>query len=300
MNAARARPASPRAQPAAMIAGFKDPWEKPLRFVHNERMKKFGQSEKEARLLVAAWQGRDDEVQRVLASGKPGPRTEVLGMSTTEKKIRLSGKARRSETLVKTVAFAGNDLYRYGTPLHKAAQAGNLEIVKEFLSNTTGAKASQLLEEKNEVGNTALHHAAFNGRVQVVEAILEALSDVDVLVNKQLQRDEDKGVKKINASLVAIACRNMYLSTPLDKANEMHQKKVVAVIEGWPANLKLRNAAMKEIREIVDKYEKKPRELDTVLLRTKLNAADAMPKPHVKPEVMERARTLLHRAEDMK
>ena len=49
----------------------KDPWERPLRPVGAATLKRQAGNEKEARLLVACWQGREDEVKKIFASGKP-------------------------------------------------------------------------------------------------------------------------------------------------------------------------------------------------------------------------------------
>ena len=153
--------------------------------------------------------------------------------------------------------------------MHKAAFQGELEIVRDLLSTMSGSKAVMLLDEKTEAGNTPLHHAAFRGHVACVEAILDAMCDVDVNVNRQGQRDDAKGIKMINASIAAIQCRNMYLSTPLDKAREAHQVAAFNLLESWPANLKRRAAKTEEIRRIVDEYEKKPNELDPNMLASR-------------------------------
>ena len=99
----------------ARIEGFSDPWEKPLRFVHPDKLKKLSKEEKEARLLVAAWQGRQDEVGRVMNSGKPAPRTDTVGMSRNEEKVRIIGggsknpfgnsKAGRGKTVINAASF---------------------------------------------------------------------------------------------------------------------------------------------------------------------------------------------------
>jgi hypothetical protein len=286
----------------ASIANFKDPWEKPLRYVPPERLKRLNQEQKEARLLVAAWQGNAGEIERMEKSGKPQPRTDVFGMPQNETKVHLRGKAGRSQTKVITTQFGKTDLFRYGTPMHKAAYRGEVGIVQELLSGIPGPKAVQLLDEKNEVGNTPIHHAAFKGNIGALEAMLNALCDIEVTVNKQLQKlpdSKEKGAKKINASICAINCRNMYLSTPLDKARESHQTATVHLLETWPENLKLRTKATEELKKVVDEYEKRPKELSTAPFRAKMFEWAKLTRPQIKPELMERAKTLLHRAEDL-
>ena len=298
----------------ARIEGFSDPWEKPLRFVHPDKLKKLSKEEKEARLLVAAWQGRQDEVGRVMNSGKPAPRTDTVGMSRNEEKVRIIGggsknpfgnsKAGRGKTVINAVSYPKDDLFRYGTPLHKAAYRGELDVCKELMAEVSGAKAVMLLDECSEVGNNPLHCAAFRGHTAVCEAILETLADAEVVVNRQGQKDDKadkkvKGNQQINASIAAMQMRNMYLSTPIDKAREANQKETLKLFERWPANLKLRDRATLEMKKIVDEYEKRPRELDTNPLRALLLAVDKLSLPRVKPDLVSRAKQLLHRAEDM-
>ena len=268
----------------APIAGFRDPWQRPLRSMAPDRMKRLNATEKEARLLVATWQGRKDEINRIENSGKPAPRSDLVGMTKVDKEIKLGGKAGRGKTKLVVTQFPQNDLYRWGTPLHKAAFQGEVEIVRELLSTMTGSKALQLLDEKTEAGNTPLHHAAFRGSVPCVEAILDTMSDVEVNVNRQEQRDDVKGVRMINASLAAIKCRNLYLSTPLDKAREANQIGAMRMIESWAGKLKRRQAVTEQLRKIVDEYESKPKELDTRGLRALLADEEKMPLPRVKPD----------------
>ena len=190
------------------IVGFSDPWEKPLRYVQPEKLKKLNAPEKEARLLVAAWQGRQDEVNRVINAGKPAPRQDTVGMTRVEEKVRIVGgsaakpftgsKAGRAKTSISNVSYAKDDLFRYGTPLHKAAYRGELEVCKELMGELAGQKASMLLDERSEVGNTPLHCAAFRGHTAVVASILETLCDAEVVVNRQGQKD-DKADKKAKA-----------------------------------------------------------------------------------------------------
>jgi hypothetical protein len=159
-----------------------DPWERPLRYVPQDKLKKQGKEEKEARLLVACWQGRDDEVKRIFDSGKPQARSDCSENVREDREYRFRGKAQRASTKVQDLKFVGNDLYRFGTPLHKAALRGDVKLVEMLLEHLAGP--SQILDDKTEVGNTALHHAAHRGHVQVCEALLDALSDVTVCLDR--------------------------------------------------------------------------------------------------------------------
>ena len=82
----------------AIIRGFKDPWEQPLKKLPPDRMKKFSDREKEARLLVAAWQGNTNELDRLDKSGKPEPRFNACEMPSIETQVKFHGKAFRAET----------------------------------------------------------------------------------------------------------------------------------------------------------------------------------------------------------
>ena len=124
-------------------------------------------------------------------------------------------------------------------------------------------------------------------------------SDVEVNVNRQEQRDDVKGVRMINASLAAIKCRNLYLSTPLDKAREANQIGAMRMIESWAGKLKRRQAVTEQLRKIVDEYESKPKELDTRGLRALLADEEKMPLPRVKPDLITRATQLVRKAENL-
>ena len=286
-------------RPSKMIAGFRDPWERPLRVAAPERLKKMNAQEKEGRLLVATWQGREEEIKKIHSSGKPAPRTDLIGMPKIDTTVKISGKAGRGKTKLVVTQFAKNDIYRFGTPLHKACLRGDVGLVRSMLTNVGGAKAVQLLDEKTEAGNTPLHHAATGGHVPCVEALLEVMSDIDVNVNRQGQRDEAKGVKMINASLAAIQCRNMFLSTPVDKAREGHQKAVLKLLQRWPDLLEMRVEMTRKVRQLVDEFEGKPKELETTKLRAILLDVSKMDVPRVKEDLVTRAKALLHKAEDM-
>ena len=56
--------------------------------VSSEQLKQMTQAEKEARLLVATWQSRDNEVNRIYRSGRPQPRTDCTGVTRGEAVIK--------------------------------------------------------------------------------------------------------------------------------------------------------------------------------------------------------------------
>ena len=271
-----------------------DVWERPLRYIPNEKLKRQGGAEKEARLLVACWQGREEEVKKIFNSGKPQPRMDCSSLVREEHEYRVRGKANRSQTKIAEIKFPKNDLYRFGSPLHKAALRGDAAIVEMLLENTT---AAQLLDEKTEVGNTPLHNAAFRGHVEVCEILLDALTDVQTNVGKKGQKLEN-GDNTVNASIALLGQRNRFLSTPLDKAIENNQKAVITLFNEWPARWKKRNDLTDSLRKEVDKYSK-----DIALLKGAASAglrglvreAEKPGRPGVKPKLLQDARALLAR-----
>lgn len=62
---------------------------------------------------------------------------------------------------------------RDDTPLHVAARAGNLELVREIFSNSEEAELKQLLSKQNHSGETALYVAAENGFVDLVKEMIK-------------------------------------------------------------------------------------------------------------------------------
>jgi len=271
-----------------------------------DKLKRLEKDGKEARLLVACWQGREDEVKKILNSGKPMPRIDNAQSIKEEHEYRARGKASRSATKISEIKFPKADLYRYGTPLHKACQRGDVPIVEtliENISNTSQYKACQLLDEKTEVGNTPLHCAAHCGHVAVCEVLLEALADLTVQVNGKSMQKLENGDLTYNASLASLKCRNRFLSTPLDKAREANQRAVVLLINEWPQRLKRRNEITAQLNKFVEEYvTKKTKDIaalgkDTTELRRILREAEGIGRPRVKPKVFADAKALLMRAE---
>jgi len=281
----------------------KDPWERPLRFVQADKLKRQAATEKEARLLVACYQGREDEVAKIFKSGKPQPRADSSAQTKEEHEYRPRGKANRAPTKIAVSKFAKQDLYRYGSPLHKAALRGDGNIIEMLLENMkeAGRTAIQLLDEKTEVGNTPLHCAAYRGHVDVCEVLLDALSDVQVDVNPKTGQKAGNCELTVNGSLAAIACRNQYLSTPMDKAREANQKAVLRLLEAWPERLKKRNEATTALREKLDMYKKDIYSLKKQGASTELRAmvldAEKASRPRVKKKILDEAKALLMRAE---
>lgn len=288
--------------PQSRFLRTKDPWERPLRHIANDKLKNQQPDEKEARLLIACYQGREDEVKKILNSGKPQPRVDVSANAQVmvDHDYEVHGKAFRKKTKVSDLKFAKADLYRYGSPMHKAALRGDAGIVEILLESIEGPM--QLLKEKTEVGNIPLHCAAYRGNVEVCEILLDALSDVQVDVNtKTGQILTSKCDLTVNGSIAAISCRNQFLSTPVDKAREANQKKVVQLFQEWPARLKKRNELSKELLERLDEYKKDISKLtkvqaNSMKLRELVREAENIGRPSIKAQLISDAKALLLRA----
>ena len=271
-----------------------DPWEKPLRYIKADKLKRYDGSEKEARLLVACWQGRDDEVQKIFDSGKPAARIDLSGNVREEHEYRARGRARRSATKISVPKFIKDDLYRFGTPLHKAALRGDAKICEILIGEMNPA---QMIDDKTEAGNTPLHNAAYRGSVECCEIILDALADVQVMTGKKGQKLE-AGDITTNASLAILNCRNRFLSTPKDKAVENNQRAVVALLENWAGRLKRRNDMTDALRKACDKHVKDLSGVDLPWLRSTVKEAERLGRPSMKKEVLSAGKHLLMRAEN--
>ena len=274
-----------------------DPWERPLRFVSQDKLKKLGAQEKEARLLVACWQGREDEVKKIFSSGKPQPRVDNSQQIKEEREYRARGKAHRAATKISEVKFAKADLYRYGTPLHKACQKGDTTVVEILLENISAP--AQLVDEKTEVGNTPLHCAAHMGHAHICELLLECLADVQVSVHPKTFQRLESGDLNWNASLAAIMSRNRFLSTPLDKAREANHRAAAKVIEEWPQRLERRNELTKQLAKFLDDYSRDIAKLakDTSGLRKLIREAEALGCPRIKESLLADVKAMLQKAE---
>ena len=85
--------------------------------------------------------------------------------------------------LPKLPAFKASDIL-----IHTAAEAGNIEAVKQHLAEGADVNA------KGEKGETPLHGAAFTGRMEVVELLIENGADVNA-------KDEDGATPLLYATL---------------------------------------------------------------------------------------------------
>lgn len=62
---------------------------------------------------------------------------------------------------------------RDDTPLHSAARAGNMAVVKEVLTGTEEGELNALLAKQNQAGETSLYVAAEYGYVELVREMIQ-------------------------------------------------------------------------------------------------------------------------------
>ncbi|CAH6718917.1 ankyrin repeat-containing protein Yar1p [[Candida] jaroonii] len=74
------------------------------------------------------------------------------------------------------------------TPIHMAAGNGHVETLEYLLSILDKKEAEELVNRKNESGNTALHWAAFNGHLPVIELLVEKFN-ADIFLKNENGHD---------------------------------------------------------------------------------------------------------------
>ena len=115
----------------------------------------------------AAETGNIEAVKQHLANGADVNATDRNG----ETPLYLA-KGETADLLRKHGGKTGVEL-----SIHKAAEAGNIEAVKQHLAD--GADVNV----KDKVGGTPLHHAAFNGHKEIVELLIANGADVNAKNN---------------------------------------------------------------------------------------------------------------------
>ncbi|AWU74917.1 hypothetical protein CAS74_003277 [Pichia kudriavzevii] len=77
-------------------------------------------------------------------------------------------------SVIKTI----KDEYSLSTPFHMAAANGHIEVLKFLLSLIPDEdERKNILNLKNDSGNTALHWAAYNGHLEIVQMLCDSGSD---------------------------------------------------------------------------------------------------------------------------
>ncbi len=124
-------------------------------------------------LVVMILLGKDDEVEKVISKGDFIPNKKYIqGFSLLHAAAVFS-----KETFIKPLLAKGEDLNNvddFGqTPLMKAAENGNLEIVQLLIENKADVNKSTLASQRsNRVGWTALHFAAMSGENKVIKELV--------------------------------------------------------------------------------------------------------------------------------
>lgn len=80
------------------------------------------------------------------------------------------------------------DEFTLSTPIHMAAGNGHVETLEYLLSTLEKKEAEELVNRKNESGNTALHWAAFNGHLPVIELLVEKFN-ADIFIKNESGHD---------------------------------------------------------------------------------------------------------------
>ncbi|ODV58079.1 Yar1p [Ascoidea rubescens DSM 1968] len=76
------------------------------------------------------------------------------------------------------------DEFNLSTPIHMAAANGHYKVIRYLLDELKDKKKiKDLIDKKNESGNTALHWAAINGELKVVNILCEKYGANPFLVN---------------------------------------------------------------------------------------------------------------------
>ena len=95
-------------------------------------------------------------------------------MATINSEIWNEESEKELEPITVDTDIVSGDISRGGPTFLKAAQTGNIESVKILLQQF----GRDILKCKDEDGYTALHRAAYNGHLEVVEYLIECGADV--------------------------------------------------------------------------------------------------------------------------
>ena len=131
--------------------------------------------------------------------------------------------------------FDCNEIINSSTVFHKAAECGSLDVLKVLLEYKPDA-----LKLKNRGGDTLLHTACFNDKVEVVQFLLQPHLNVELNVTNKFACSplhyacEENRIQVVELLLmqpgIDVNVRHKYGDTPLHKACRNNHVKVVSML----------------------------------------------------------------------
>lgn len=121
-------------------------------------------------------------------------------------------------------------IVRFLLPLHRAVERGDVEEVKRL---TTASP--QLIDVRDELGWTPLHHAVINDRLDIAKLLLAKGAGVNIR-SKHRRLDTVRGV--VGKLLVPKSSREKLFQdkrTPLEVAGQLENRQMVALLEKFAA-----------------------------------------------------------------
>jgi ankyrin repeat protein len=183
------------------------------------------------------------------SSASAGVSREAAPTDEEDKEVRrIQGLIKDSPDLVnaKNVQVGMlRDLARYGTPLHKAAQQGQLIVTRFLIENNAD------LDSRDDFGRTALHWAALNGHKSMAELLLSKGANPNAAIHAgaragppgqtPLHFAAQNGYRNVCEALLAgkaeLNAKDAYEQTPLHLAADRGFSSVVELLLTRGANV---------------------------------------------------------------